>query len=49
MILSSEMFSNWVWDIYHIGAVLFLFLIASAVISVAIQSFKLNKNGRTKR
>jgi hypothetical protein len=49
MILNSEIFQNWVWDIYHIGALLFLLLIAGAVISVAIQSFKLNKNGKTKR
>ena len=49
MILSSEIFNNWQWDQYHIGAVLFLLIIAGAVTYVAIQSYNINKNGKRKK
>jgi Zn-dependent membrane protease YugP len=40
----SELFVNWKWDIFHIGAVLFCIVILWRVITLVIESYKINKD-----
>jgi hypothetical protein len=42
----NELLKNWNWDVFHIGATLFIILIVSTVIWLIIDSIKINKNGK---
>jgi hypothetical protein len=47
----NELLGNWIWDIYHIGALAFLGIIFWRVVSLVIESYNINKreNGRHKK
>jgi hypothetical protein len=38
-----ELFKNWQWDVFHIGATLFCLVILWRVITLAIESYRINK------
>jgi hypothetical protein len=39
----NEFLNGWKWDVYHIGAVLFVGIILWRVITLAIESHNINK------
>jgi hypothetical protein len=48
----NELFKNWQWDVYHIGAAIFVIIIVWRVITLVIESHNINKdktNGRVKK
>jgi hypothetical protein len=45
----SEIIKNWNWDLYHIGAVIFLFMVAGAIAWIVIDSINYKKKVNGKR
>jgi hypothetical protein len=45
----TELFSNWKWDIYHIGATFFLIAIALMIRWIFLDSKRINKKSNEKR
>jgi hypothetical protein len=47
-----ELFREWKWDIFHIGATIFCIVIVWRVVTLAIESYNINKkksNGKSEK